>query len=490
MSELKDLRSFFYGCAPILGLDMTPLIDFGISQVEDGARLFSICAPRRVGKSSFCALLAIYEMIKNPNAYICWVSPAERQSARIVRQTLEQFKKIVPDLVIKNQYARIENKKTGHISELEILSSSSGSAAGRKIDLLVCDETASPDFDQELFEILRPSTMHGGRTICISSPGTPESWFLKLLNDSSIPSKSFYDIAQFQHVDMDFVKEQKTMSEGSEWQTLSYERQYCGRWVSLSEANYLPLPDIRACSRVAVEKYDKRIDDVTIGVDIGVKRDLTSICVLGERWEEYDVSYRILQLESYDPKSFSSGRTDLDFIKGRIRSLAAAYSAPICIDSSQAEHLTQQLERENVFIKSFSVTGQLNDFGYTHLQKIVREKRITWKQNDRLENELANMAIEETRAGNIRFVDSSKKIHRDEASALMMALWYSLKFGMRGFKSEPAYDPKDNSEGLEDLDWHPHFMMKMRKQNEEHEMEKLMTLQQQHFFTNTDLMRL
>jgi len=101
------------------------------------------------------------------------------------------------------------------------------------------------------------------------------------------------------------------------------------------------------------------------------------------------------------------------------------------VDRFQALSIVQALRAQGLPILDLAVTPASNQSAFEALSEAIAERRITWVRNERLEAELANLSIDETPAGGFKVVDSDKRLHRDIAWSLGVAVGQALKAGKK-----------------------------------------------------------
>ena len=90
------------------------------------------------------------------------------------------------------------------------------------------------------------------------------------------------------------------------------------------------------------------------------------------------------------------------------------------LDSYQGVAIAQSLVKRGVEIEACPVTGTLNLLAFEALSELLSSGRLTWVRQERLEAELLNLELEQTRSA-WRVVDSDRRYHRDLAWSLAAA---------------------------------------------------------------------
>lgn len=393
---------------------------------EDLHQALYVC-PRRSGKSTGLAILASWQLLFREQSYTVWIAGTGDSASSIVGQKIATpLGRSIAGLDLNVSRNRIENRQIGAV--LEVMAPSEIGAPGRTIDLLVLDEARH--IPESVIETLMPSAM-GGRIFIISSAGRPSGWLYQSVmspgeRDHVRVFRSAEEINNPEFSSEFRDEERRRLARRGAIGDALFKREWESTFVEISDNPFLNPADIARCSKKSVDDYDPALDRVTIGADLSLRRDLTSLVAVARR---ADGKLRVLETEILDPKEFGVDGIPLELVSRRIELMARRYSARVFVDRWQAALMVDQLRRRGVKIRAVAVTAQLNTQSFEALSEVVHEHRIEWVRQSRLEAELHALSYEETKAGHVRVVDGDKRIHRDVSWALALAVSEATKRG-------------------------------------------------------------
>ncbi len=426
-------------------IQRTRLIDdvVGAFENQDLHQRIFIC-PRRSGKSSATALLASWNLLFREQSFTCWIAGTGGSAESIVQQKLSiPLRKRFSQLDLNIARNRIENKEIGSV--VEILAPSESGVPGRTIDLLVLDEARH--IPVGVVETLMPSAM-GGKVFIISSAGRPSGWLFDSVmqpNDNDFV-KIYRSAEEIQNPEFSVKfrdQEKARLTKRGTIGDLIFSREWQSVFVELSENPFLNPEDIRKCSRPKVEPYDPTTDTVTIGCDLSLKKDLTSLVAVAAK--RGAGSLRVIEVEVLDPKSFGAEGIPLELVSRRIELMARKFRARVYIDKWQAALMVDQLRRKGIKIRAVPVTAALNTEAFGTLSELVHEHRLQWKMQARLEQELHSLSYQESQSGHLKVVDGDRKFHRDLSWSLALAVFEASK-GNYKFNREVGFSPVPESD--------------------------------------------
>ena len=404
-------------------LESTPLLEDVIAAYDGDHHNRVIVSPRRNGKSSAVSILAAYELLTKPGSFTVWVSGSGDQASDIVEQKLRRPLSQNADLQSFNiqlqaSRSRLVNPELGSVCE--VIAPSEVSAPGRTISLLLIDEARG--VPESVVEILRPSAA-AGKIFVIGTPGPPRGWFHKqatepgprdfvrhhrrLLNPS-VPQRFVDD-------------ERKRLERRGAWGSLIFKREWEAQWADLTENPLLSPADVEAGSKnpEEIEPYERGKDWTVIGVDLSIRRDLTSIVTVALR--DREDTFRVIDCQVIDPKE-RGGEVLLEEVENRLlRLYKELRPRRIVMDAYQGISMAQRLRRKAVRIEPVHVTSLVNQEIFECLAEVISARRITWPKNERLEGELMNLELSENQSS-WKVVDSDRKLHRDLAFSTALAL--------------------------------------------------------------------
>jgi hypothetical protein len=413
-------------------LEATPLVEALIGAFEGAGHAVVLVCPRRCGKSSAAALAAAHLLLTAPGSYTLWVASSEEQAADVVAQKLTRPLKR-RGLALSYARDRITHAQLG--SEVRVVPMAEASVPGRTVDLLILDEARA--IDETCYEVLRPSAVNG-RVLILGSPGRPGSWFHRAAVEPELGDVVIH-LTEVRNpaVSPEVVEaERRRLERRGGLGAAIARREWSAEWVTLAEHRLLRPDDVRACSVKAeeIEQFDPDQDAVVVGVDLSLVRDLTSIAVVARRGE----GYRLIEAVVMDPKDFGGLGIPLELVERRLELISRRYRPRrVLMDAFQGVSIMQRLRARGIPIAAEQVTAPLNQRLFENLAELVSERQVRWAENRRLQDELLNLEIQEgTTAWKV--VDGDRRLHRDLAFSLGLALLEAVKIG--NFHSEPKYE--------------------------------------------------
>ena len=312
----------------------------------DGARETVVIIPKKNGKSTLIAALALYHLLVTPNAE-CIIVAASREQAEIVLRQARMFIRQSPDLQRFMYVTQRSILSRGDEGRIRILAADADTADGAIPTLAIVDELHRQK-SLDLYGVLRDGLgPRGGRLITISTAGAAIASPLGEIRDRAHALPGFIRDGKYNHVrtasgafafhewcldpddDVDNLavvklanpapwndeaalrirRESESMSMG-QWLRFA-----CGIWTEGDE------PWIDPPAWDAAADPDLHIEDgeeVWLGVDIGVRGDSTAIAVVAKHQGKVAVKAHIL----HPPVA-------LEAVEEKIRELCRAYRVQV-----------------------------------------------------------------------------------------------------------------------------------------------------------------
>lgn len=405
-----------------------------LSRIEDPAiKSVSLCMPRRSGKSTAAAAVALWHAMTTPHAEVVLVAATGGSVEEVFRQKLitsllaDRFKKL--GLAADPTLSRIYFPRTN--STILTICPSEANTVGKTITLLLIDECRL--VEEETVRLLEPSTFSVGKRIYIGTAGRPRTWWADLFKDPS-PShhaRIFASVAEAQNPALNLEEEaeeaRRRAERGGNYAKMLYRRDFESAFCELAESPLLAPADIDRASVApeAIEPFDRARDTVVLAADLSLSRDITSVLALARRADPKlpagGETLRILEIFTLTPTNGT--RVDLSAVEAKIESMWRLYSAEaVYVDQYQAAQLCQRLEDRGCPVKPVAISAPVNQAAFSQLAEALSSGRLRWARHERLERELAGLSIEETASG-FRVLDANRRYHRDVSFALALALW-------------------------------------------------------------------
>jgi phage terminase large subunit-like protein len=314
-----DLGTFERFCRELILPDRSPLTleDFQhrlLADYFDGVRETLILIPKKNGKTTLLAALAIYHLLTTPDA-ACYVGASSREQARILYDEaaglIRRSEWVDEQVKIQGGYLRILNRSDSGF--IKVLAADANTADGVIPTLALIDELHRHKTG-DLYAVFRDGLgPRQGQMVTISTAGddldsplgktraqaralpglTHEGAYRYARSDSL----AFHEYALEPEDDRDDLALVKTANPAS-WQTIDelgkrhssptmrsweWARFACGVWV-YGEDTAISDTEWAGCSEPGVE-IPKGAEDVYLGVDIGLRRDTTAIVPV---WKDGD----------------------------------------------------------------------------------------------------------------------------------------------------------------------------------------------------------
>jgi len=172
-------------------------------------------------------------------------------------------------------------------------------------------------------------------------------------------------------------------------------------------------------------------------LDLSLKRDLTSRVIV----EAGKDTYTAINIQSFDPKDFSSKRIDFNAVKAMIENDFRDFGIRKYFVDERAEagELLGWCRTKGYRLEPFNATVKTNMEIWGRLCELLGDGKLRIPNNRRLLAELYNLRIEEFSFGqSFRVTDASKKYHRDISMSLAGAAWTASE--NRGLGGSPHYE--------------------------------------------------
>jgi len=306
-----ELETFERFCRELILPDRTPLTleDFQrqlLADYFDGVRETLILIPKKNGKTTTLAALAIYHLLTTPDA-ACYVGASSREQARILYDEaaglIRRSEWVDAQVKIQGGYLRILNRSDSGF--IKVLAADANTADGVIPTLALIDELHRHKTG-DLYAVFRDGLgPRQGQMVTISTagddldsplgktraqaralPGIAHEGAYRYARSDSL---AFHEYALEPEDDRDDLELVKTANPAS-WQTVDelskrhssptmrsweWARFACGVWV-YGEDTAISDTEWAACAEEGVE-IPKSSEGVHLGVDIGLRRDTTAL---------------------------------------------------------------------------------------------------------------------------------------------------------------------------------------------------------------------
>ena len=269
-----------------------PLLPYQRKDVESDARFRWCCWARQTGKSFTKSLRRLLRGLKRGRTQV-FLSAGERQSAELMQKVRQhcQALKIAHDFVGDRYFERTSFRQleVGLPNGVRIigLPANPQTARGFTGDVLL-DEFAMHAFDRDIWAAMFPTILRGdGELDVASTPKGRKNVFYQLSgNDRFVQSTVTLPDAIEQGLKVDLEEVRRSMGDEE-----LFRQEFLCEFLDEATA-FLTYEQIAACEEpglvreVPVAQLASYGGDLYAGVDIGRRRDLTVIWVLGRRGDQ------------------------------------------------------------------------------------------------------------------------------------------------------------------------------------------------------------
>lgn len=426
---------------------------------ENGKRIYRqvlLGVPRKNGKSTLCAALALYFAVADgePGAEVI-IASGSREQAAIVFDQARAFVETSP--ILADYLSPQRFVITGEGSVIRRVSADGRLQHGLSPNAVICDElhAFTTPRQEELWNALQ--TGSGAReqpmTIAITTAGYDKSTVLGRLYDAAmrLPDVEFRDgLTISRDYDAGFLfwwygmKEEDDHEDRELWSAvnpsswigvdyleqqaasptvdrLAFDRLHLNRWTR-ARSSWLP-----SGLWQSLESEDRIADGATVyvGVDVGLVHDSTAVaiaCPLEDGRILVEVKVWAARRDAVAHVHLPGGRVDLDIIEEYIEDLAEKYHiAELVYDPRFFERSAQNLSMLGVAIAPVDQASRLMQQAYADFYLLCREEKV-----QHTGDEVLAMHVESTMAV---MTDRGWKISRhkqrriDALVASAMAVW-------------------------------------------------------------------
>ena len=460
---------------------------------EDGTRKFRTCyieIPRKNGKSTLCAGLALYMLYADGELGAEVISAAaDRQQAGIVfdiakNQVLNNKELSKRGKVFRNSIT-LEKKNSYYIA----ISADANTKHGFNCSAIIFDELHAQQ-NRELFDVLTTST--GARkqplTICITTAGYDKESICYEVHDyaqkvisGAIKDESFLGVIFAADKEDDWTKEETWKKANPAFgsiikkdyfvqqfnkakQIASYEntfkRLHLNIWTA-NETKWINQDVWDSCNLGEIDLESMKKRDCFGGLDLASTRDITALTLIfpNEDGSFEVVPFFFLPEEKVYSKKDSDGVdylswcqngfiimtegnvADYNFIQEKILELCEMFNVVgIGFDRWNSSQLVINLVDEGVKMNPIGQGFASMSAPCKELEKLVYSKQLNHADNPVMKWMVSNVQIQSDAAGNIKFSKSKSKSKIDGPVSMVMAL---AQYMNQEEDDRSVYDNKD-----------------------------------------------
>lgn len=356
----------------------------------------------------------------------------DADQSRLLRDSIARLVYLCPWLsgIIEVQAYRVINTRTG--STLEIISSDAPTSYGLLCDFIICDELVHWK-KRDLWDSLLSSAAKRATCalIVITNAGLQDDWSWKLRE--AVRNDSTWYFSRLDGPVASWITEDRLAEQERLLPPIAYRRLWLNEWTS-GGGDALTEQDI---GRAFATRYDKNLapwsgHQYCAGLDLGVSRDASALCVLGViRGADGHGRIRLADMKIWLPTKGQKVQLS-DVEMALIESHKKFQLRRINYDSWQATHLAQRLQavglgkignkKASLPMIEVPPTGQNLQRQATVLIEAFNDRRIALYPEPDLKRDLLRLRIEERSYGFRLVSPRDQHGHADAASAFCLAL--------------------------------------------------------------------
>lgn len=354
---------------------------------------------------------------------------ADKDQAALLKDAINRILRLNPWLseILEVQRDQVINKAEGHPGEdstLTISTSDVGSSYGILPDFIIADELChwQDNAGQALWESLISSAAKRANClmVVITNAGFLDTWQWKV-REAVRKSRDWY----FSHLNgavASWITEDRLEEQRKMLPAVAYSRLWENQW-STGGGDALTPDDINAAFTRERPMCGEEMGYLFVaGVDLGIKRDCSAICVLAvEEKQKGERRIRLAKTKLWRPKPGKS--VDLSEVEDVLRKLHEEFQfVNIAYDPWQAEHLAQRLRAEGMPMYEMPPSGKnLSEIASRVIESFT-DKRLELYRCPDLTRDLFKLRVEERSYGYRLVSPNDEHGHGDMASAFGMAL--------------------------------------------------------------------
>jgi phage terminase large subunit-like protein len=387
-------------------------------------------APRKSGKTTFAAALAILMLILNLGEYpeIIIVANSRQQAED---QVFKQICRIIECSPLLRDEAKVGRDRISiGDGTIRVISTDVGSAAGSEANLVIVDELWAVDSEngRRLFhELSPPPTRKKAARLVVSYAGFESELLHELYlagleqplvgkdlhaGNNTLMFWAHEPIAEWQDETW-LANMRRTLPEGQ------YTRQIENRFTSGSEQGFVSLQDWDACvvPELAPAASNKSLP-LWVAIDASWKHDATAIiaCTRSQNSEQVRIAFhKVFRPPPSEPLDFE--RT----IEATILDLARRFQLyKVRFDPNQMVATSQRLQRAGIPVEEFPQSPANLNAATSNLLQLIRTRHLIAYPSSELRDAISRATVKETTQG-VRLVKTKSSDKIDVVVALSMA---------------------------------------------------------------------
>jgi hypothetical protein len=374
-------------------------------------------------KDSDAAVCLLWLLAFSPRPLVCQVGAADQEQAGELRKAAQAILRLNTWLAsaVEIQVWSLVNKATG--SQCSIVAADVAGSHGARPDVLVLNELShvtKREFAENLAD--NAAKVPNGLVLVCTNAGFVPSWqFDWRENARTSPRWTFSALTEpAPWLDPAEIAEAEKRNSGNR-----FARLWSGAWLPPTGEALSP-DDLQAA--ITLESATLKREDgycYYAGLDIGVKRDHTSLVLSGLHYQTRRL--KVCQVKDWSPGLFR--KVNLAEVQDEVAAICLSFGALLYIDPSQAELLGQTLTAKGVQLELVPFIGKTLNEMASNLIEVFTDRTIDLFPNKALQDDLRRLQLKETPSGWRLVPARTAQGHGDRATALSLSILAAKRAG-------------------------------------------------------------
>lgn len=392
-------------------------------------------------KTTDIAVVVVYLLCFAPRPLRLYSYAADRDQAGLLRDACQAIVRMNPWIgeLLTVEKDAIRNRRTdhpGYDSSLRIETSDVGSSYGILPDAIVFDELCHwPDNAEGLWSSLMSSAAKRSNCLMfgITNSGFVDTWQWGVRE--SIRRDDGWVFSRQEGVTASWMTPERLEEQRRLLPPVAFSRLWENRWSS-GGGDALRQEDIEAAfvpGTLPMNGNESEFDFVG-GLDLGLTRDASALCILGVGRSNTPQSGRIRLAHTRLWRPKYGSRVSLVEVEEEIRRVAKRYDLrETSYDPWQAQLAADRLSLTNITMREVTPTGKnLQDIA-ARLLEAFTDRRLTLYEEPNLKRDLLKLRVEERNYGYRLVSPRDEHGHGDMASAFGLALLSAAELAAEPF---------------------------------------------------------
>lgn len=402
--------------------------------------------PRGHSKTTDIAVMVLWALLAAPLKIVGYASAASQEQAELIVQAAQRIQLVNPWLsdIIKIQTGKIINVETGSVCS--VVPASAKVLYGQAPNFIVADELTHWKLE-EVWTALYSGTAKVPTAIAVvisnAGYGKGRSWHWrereKFRNDSAWYFSSLSGPQASWLLDEDLEEQRRNLEEDE------YKRLWLNKWLSGIKGG-IALDDIQKVTTLAgpTRHADHGCDFVIGGLDVGIKRDRTSLVWIGGC--EKSGKLKLLGHHTWRPTDFPSGQVDLATIETTILDDHERFGGVdgLYADDWQAIYALQRLQDT---MRCFEVSFSSSKVRREMARLFADAFQSGWLElfyDPVLEGDILSIEIVQNETSHSKVLQAQRDEHGHADSAFALAI--ATLFGWQGLQELSQFEEQSEED--------------------------------------------